>query len=220
MSNKLLNIWSRNTPIKGFICRDFLLVWSNTYDIDAFYRSKAKSSNVFSTSANLGGGVKVSLGGLDNKSYLEKYNLEQKIGDDFEEWINENYYQKIDGIEKGGPSSSEIKKWIDDKRKEVETNNFKPKIKSSFKPFVLLFDEMYTEIYRFSEAEEWMNAAKKMIFIGTSFSVNITSIALRIGMSNNIPIEIVDPKPMKLNYPNIKYFEMSGEEYCKLREDS
>ena len=78
---------------------------------------------------------------------------------------------------------------------------------------------MYTEIYRFSEAEEWMNSAKKMIFIGTSFSVNITSIALRIGMSNNIPIEIVDPKPMKLNYSNIKYFEMSGEEYCKLREN-
>ena len=78
---------------------------------------------------------------------------------------------------------------------------------------------MYTEIYRFSEAEEWMNSAKKMIFIGTSFSVNITSIALRIGMANNIPIEIVDPKPMKLNYPKIKYFEMSGEEYCKLREN-
>ena len=106
-----------------------------------------------------------------------------------------------------------------DKFKILETNNFKPKIQFSLKPFVLLFDEMYTEIFRFSEAEEWMNAAKKMIFIGTSFSVNITSIALRIGMSNNIPIEIVDPKPMKLNYPNIKYFEMSGEEYCKLKED-
>ena len=106
-----------------------------------------------------------------------------------------------------------------DKFKILEINNFKPKIKSSLKPFVLLFDEMYTEIYRFSEAEEWMNSAKKMIFIGTSFSVNITSIALRIGMSNNIPIEIVDPKPMKLNYSNIKYFEMSGEEYCKLREN-
>ena len=99
-------------------------------DIDAFYRSKAKSSNVFSTSASLGGGLKVSLGGLDNDSYIEKYNLEQKIGDDFEDWINENYYQKIDGIEKGGPSSSEIKKWIDDKRKEVETNNFKLQEKS------------------------------------------------------------------------------------------
>ena len=47
--------------------------------------------------------------------------------------------------------------------------------------------------------------------------MNITSIALRIGVANNIPVEIVDPKPMKLNYPNIKYFEMSGEEYCKLR---
>ena len=64
-----------------------------------------------------------------------------------------------------------------------------------------------------------MIKADKMVFMGTSFSVNITSIALRIGISNNIPIEIVDPKPMKLNYPNIKYFEMSGEEYCKLRKD-
>ena len=106
-----------------------------------------------------------------------------------------------------------------DKFKILETNNFKPKIKSSLKPFVLLFDEMYTEIFRFSEAEEWMNSAKKMIFIGTSFSVNITSIALRIGMANNIPIEIVDPKPMELNNPNAKYFEMTGEEYCKLREN-
>ena len=87
-----------------------------------------------------------------------------------------------------------------------------------FKRFIA-YNEMYTEIYRFSEAEQWMNSAKKMIFIGTSFSVNITSIALRIGVANNIPIEIVDPKPMKLNYPNIKYFEMSGEEYCKLKED-
>ncbi|MFL2661992.1 MAG: SIR2 family NAD-dependent protein deacylase [Alphaproteobacteria bacterium] len=105
-----------------------------------------------------------------------------------------------------------------DKFKITKNTKFIPKFGFSLKPYVLLFDEMYTDIYRFSEAEEWMNMAKKMIFIGTSFSVNITSIALRIGISNNIPIEIIDPKPMKLNYPNIKYFEMSGEEYCKLKE--
>ena len=61
--------------------------------------------------------------------------------------------------------------------------------------------------------------SKKNDIYRNFFSVNITSIALKIGMANNIPIEIVDPKPMKLNYPNIKYFEMSGEEYCKLREN-
>ncbi len=69
------------------------------------------------------------------------------------------------------------------------------------------------------EAELKMKLAERFVFMGTSFSVNITSIALRYALQNNAKIEIVDPKPMKLNYPNIKYFEMSGEEYCKLKED-
>ena len=90
----------------------------------------------------------------------------------------------------------------------------KPKIGFSFKPFVLLFDEMYTEVYRFSEAESWMHSAEKIVFIGTSFSVNITSIALRIAISKNIPVEIVDPEPIILDYDNIKYHSMSAEEYC------
>ncbi len=90
----------------------------------------------------------------------------------------------------------------------------KPKIGFSFKPFVLLFDEMYTEVYRFSEAESWMHSAEKIIFMGTSFSVNITSIALRIAISRNIPVEIVDPEPIILEYDNIKYHSMSAEEYC------
>ena len=50
--------------------------------------------------------------------------------------------------------------------------------------------------------------------MGTSFSVNITSIALRIAISRNIPIEIVDPDPIKLDYDNVKYYSMSAEEYC------
>ena len=90
----------------------------------------------------------------------------------------------------------------------------KPKIGFSFKPFVLLFDEMYTEVYRFSEAESWMHSAEKIIFMGTSFSVNITSIALRIAISRNVPVEIVDPEPIILDYDNIKYHSMSAEEYC------
>ena len=80
-----------------------------------------------------------------------------------------------------------------------------------------MFDEIYSEIYRFSEAEQWMNDAKKIIFIGTSFSVNITSIALKIAITKNTPVEIVDPNPIKINYDNVIYFEMTGDDYCKKR---
>ena len=93
-------------------------------DIDAFYRSQAGSKGGFKN-LNLGGGISVTVGGLDNDLYLEKYNLEQKIDSDFEAWIDENFYKKIDGKQVGGPSSKEIKDWLDSKRDQVEKNNFK-----------------------------------------------------------------------------------------------
>ena len=79
-------------------------------DIDAFYRSQAGSKGGFAN-INLGGGISVNLGGLNNDLYLEKYNLEQKIDSDFEAWINENFYKEIDGKQIGGPSSRQIKDW-------------------------------------------------------------------------------------------------------------
>ena len=54
-----------------------------------------------------------------------------------------------------------------------------PQMGVSLKPYVLLFDEYYTDLYRMTEAEAWMNGASRMVFMGTSFSVNITAIALR-----------------------------------------
>ena len=83
---------------------------------------------------------------------------------------------------------------------------------------MLLFDEVYTDLYRISEAEKWMHDADKIIFIGTSFSVNITSIAIRIAISNGIEVEIVDPEPIKLNYENASYHQMTAEEYCSMRK--
>ena len=119
----------------------------------------------------------------------------------------------------------EIDKKLDDKELSIQllkkfkiskiNGILKPELGVSLKPYVLLFDEMYTEVYKFSEAEKWMHTAKKIVFMGTSFSVNITSIALRTAYSNNIPIEIVDPNPIKLDYPKAHYFTMSAEEYCK-----
>ena len=50
--------------------------------------------------------------------------------------------------------------------------------------------------------------------MGTSFSVNITNIALEIAIEKNIPIEIVDPDPIEIQYPNIEYHKMKASEYC------
>ena len=49
--------------------------------------------------------------------------------------------------------------------------------------------------------------------MGTSFSVNITAIALRAALSNQAKIEVVDPKPIDLGYERIQYHEMTGAEY-------
>jgi len=71
-----------------------------------------------------------------------------------------------------------------------------PQMGVSLKPYVLLFDEFYTDLYRMSEAEAWMADASRMVFMGTSFSVNITAIALRTALMRQIPVEIVDPAPV------------------------
>ena len=61
---------------------------------------------------------------------------------------------------------------------KISKKTLVPEKMVSFKPFVLLFDEYYTDIYRMAEAEAWMKSSNRIIFLGTSFSVNITSIAL------------------------------------------
>ena len=63
----------------------------------------------------------------------------------------------------------------------------------SLKPYVLLFDEHYTDLYRISEARERMHDADEMVFMGTSFSVNITRVALDTAMYEQIPVVVVDP---------------------------
>lgn len=93
----------------------------------------------------------------------------------------------------------------------------KPELDYSYKPFVLLFDEYYTELYRITEAQKRMFDADKIIFMGTSFSVNITQMALEIAMSQNIPIEIVDPSPVKISYELVTYHTMKASEFIANR---
>ena len=99
-------------------------------------------------------------------------------------------------------------------------DRFIPQKGVSLKPYVLLFDEIYTDLYRISEAEDWMNKAQKIIFIGTSFSVNITSIALKIAMSRGINVDVVDPNPIKINYDKVNYYQMNAEEYSHSRNSN
>ncbi len=98
----------------------------------------------------------------------------------------------------------------------IDKHSCQPTINVSYKPFILLFDEFYTELYRISEAQQRMQDAKKMIFIGTSFSVNITQMALDIAKMGGIPIEIVDPKPVNISYENVTYHAIKASEYIKM----
>jgi NAD-dependent deacetylase len=167
--------------------------------------------------------------GLDGKAGNTRYipihgRLDKLVVYDSQDKIQNPFNAMWDDIKKYTKNTDErlLRKALLTKCK-IKKNNFSntytPLKGTSLKPFVLLFDEYYTENYRISEAMYWMETAAKIVFIGTSFSVNITNIALEIAMKNNIPIEIVDPKPIKLNYSNIKYHELTAIKYCQYRSN-
>lgn len=95
--------------------------------------------------------------------------------------------------------------------------NQTPVLNHSFKPFVLLFDEYYTELYRITQAQQRMLNADKIVFMGTSFSVNITQMAMEIARSYDIPIEVVDPEPAHIMHPNVSYKKMTALEYIQVK---
>ena len=88
-----------------------------------------------------------------------------------------------------------------------------PILNESFKPYVLLFDEYYTELYEISRALKLMQEATRMVFMGTSFSVNITQMALDVARTQDTPIEIVDPNPCHVMHANTQYHVMTAKEY-------
>jgi NAD-dependent deacetylase len=88
-----------------------------------------------------------------------------------------------------------------------------PELNVSLKPYVLLFDEFYTDLYQITLAQERMIKAEKIVFVGTSFSVNITQMALEIAREFNIPIDVVDPHPTHILHSNVTYHTMTALEY-------
>jgi NAD-dependent SIR2 family protein deacetylase len=57
-------------------------------------------------------------------------------------------------------------------------------------PQALLFDEGYHShtYYRFQETEEWLNKAECIVFVGTSFAVHLTSVALDHAREQSLPV--------------------------------
>lgn len=88
-----------------------------------------------------------------------------------------------------------------------------PQYGVSLKPYVLLFDEYYSELFHMEQAIERIQQASKMVFMGTSFSVNITQIALDIARRLATPIEIVDPSPVPIVYPDVTYHQCTASEF-------
>ncbi|TQF71741.1 SIR2 family NAD-dependent protein deacylase [Pseudoalteromonas luteoviolacea] len=95
-----------------------------------------------------------------------------------------------------------------------------PQLNVSYKPHVLLFDEFYTELYGIDKAQKRMWDATKMVFMGTSFSVNITQMALDVARHKEIPVEVVDPSPAHILYDNVQYFPMTAKEYIDYVEQT
>ena len=62
-----------------------------------------------------------------------------------------------------------------------------------------------------------MQDAQRIVFMGTSFSVNITSIASRTALTNEAAIEVVDPQPIDLGYERIEYHRMTAAGYVSDR---
>ena len=93
-----------------------------------------------------------------------------------------------------------------------------PKCGGMSRPHVLWFDEYYTELYRITEAQQRMIEAEKIIFMGTSFSVNITQMALQAAVTQGIPVEIVDPNPVEIPYDKTTYHRMKASEFIKLAD--
>ena len=99
---------------------------------------------------------------------------------------------------------------------KISNITLKPTKMVSLKPFVLLFDELYSNMYKINYAEALMKKAKKFVFMGTSFSVNITLLALKYAISHSAKIEIIDPYPLDLGVKNIRYYKMLASEYIQL----
>ncbi len=70
------------------------------------------------------------------------------------------------------------------------------------RPLVLLFDEYYESqpFFRAREARRWLNDAGVVVFVGTSFSVGITSMAVHAADASGAEIVNINLESLALNH--------------------
>jgi NAD-dependent deacetylase len=86
----------------------------------------------------------------------------------------------------------------------------------SYRPHILLFDEIYDDLYLIEEALKWVLGAETIIFMGTSNSVGITSGILEIAIRKGKQILVVDPNPDKSFLDlGIDIFKEESTSFCK-----
>jgi NAD-dependent deacetylase len=78
----------------------------------------------------------------------------------------------------------------------------------------LWFDEAYTSHvdYEFDKSVELARTSDMIFFVGTSFSVGITSIITDLGYRKGVPMYVVDPAPLN-RAPYLKYIEQKAEDF-------
>lgn len=87
--------------------------------------------------------------------------------------------------------------------------------RKSMRPHILLFDEYYTELYQYSKAQQWLEDASTIIFIGTSNSVGFTYGALQEALYANKKIVVVDPNPApSFVQPGVEIVQSTATEFC------
>lgn len=73
---------------------------------------------------------------------------------------------------------------------------------ATLRPLVLLFDEYYESqpFFRAREARTWLNDAGVVVFVGTSFSVGITSMAVHAAQASGAEIVNINLEPLSLEH--------------------
>lgn len=86
----------------------------------------------------------------------------------------------------------------------------------SMRPHILLFDEYYTELYQYSKAQQWLEEASTIIFIGTSNSVGFTYGALQEALFAKKKIMVVDPNPAPSFFqPGVEIIQTTATDFCE-----
>ncbi len=151
--------------------------------------------------------------GLDGKAGNEDYIAIHGRLDQMTLFHDQDQADAVEAVPTPWDEVDEAK--LDESLRDIFQIDDSPRLDQSFKPYVLLFDEYYTELYRITEARRRMLLAERMVFMGTSFSVNITMMALEIAVQRNVPVEIVDPNPVEIPYHQATYHAMTAMEYIE-----